>query len=47
MACARQGCGCPMGETPYEMDGKRYCCEKCAKECTDGDCRCTEADCHS
>ena len=27
-----------MGETQYEMDGQVYCCEKCAKECTDGNC---------
>jgi hypothetical protein len=34
-----------MGESGYEMDGRTYCCEKCAKVCTDGDCRCQPGDC--
>ena len=40
MKCARQGCDCPMGETPFEYEGKLYCCEKCATVCTDGACVC-------
>ena len=46
MACAREGCDCTVGEARFEQDGKVYCCEKCAKVCTDGNCQCTAADCH-
>ncbi len=45
MTCARQGCSCPMGESKYEADGAVYCCEKCAKICSDGNCVCSPGDC--
>ncbi len=44
MQCARAGCNCPMGEARFELDGRVYCCEKCARVCTDGNCQCTPGD---
>ena len=46
MQCARKNCSCVLtpGKT-YEYDGKEYCCEKCAKECTDERCVCTPCEC--
>lgn len=46
MDCTRQGCTCVVGEKRFELDGQTYCCEKCARECTDGNCQCTSSDCH-
>lgn len=47
MECAREGCTCPMGEARVEVDGKVYCCEKCATVCTDGSCQCQPGECAS
>ena len=44
MACARKGCSCTVGAARFELDGKTYCCEKCARVCTDDNCLCTESD---
>ncbi len=44
MDCARQGCDCAVGEGRFELDGRVYCCEKCARVCSDGHCVCSEGD---
>ena len=44
MSCARQGCDCTVGAARFEHEGRIYCCEKCAKVCTDGNCQCMPSD---
>lgn len=38
--CATKVCKCAVGSKPYEYEGKLYCCETCAKECTVDKCVC-------
>ncbi len=46
MKCARENCDCLNNESSkYDLNGKVYCCEKCAIECTDENCVCTPEDC--
>ncbi len=45
MECAREGCGCPMGESRFEYEGRVYCCEKCATAGPDERCPCSPGDC--
>nr|WP_081464527.1 metallothionein [Sporosarcina newyorkensis] len=43
--CARPNCNCLVGNNKVEVDGKVYCCEICAKNCTDETCNCQSCDC--
>ena len=46
MNCARSTCSCRAEPgRQFELDGKIYCCEKCARECTDEQCVCVPCDC--
>ncbi len=46
MKCAREGCECPMGDSRFELDGRTYCCEKCARQPAGASCQCNPGDCH-
>ncbi len=46
MKCPRPSCSCKVGpDHSFELDGKVYCSEKCARECTDERCDCTPCNC--
>jgi len=46
MNCARASCSCVVApDRRVELDGTTYCCETCARECTDERCVCTPCGC--
>lgn len=46
MNCARPNCPCRVSpDNRYVLEGKTYCCEKCARVCTDEHCECSSCDC--
>lgn len=46
MKCARKNCTCVVDPSrAIELDGRTYCSETCAKECTDERCVCQPCGC--
>ncbi|UCH83253.1 MAG: metallothionein [Candidatus Latescibacterota bacterium] len=46
MKCDCKSCNCEISaDNRYDYEGKVYCSEQCAKECTDETCVCTPCDC--
>ena len=44
MNCARKNCPCKIDQKGgFTLNGKVYCCETCAKSCTDQKCVCSTA----
>ncbi|MEG7819329.1 metallothionein [Bacillus paranthracis] len=43
--CARSNCNCLIGENKVEVDGKVYCNQECADNCTDEVCGCKDCSC--
>jgi len=46
MKCECKQCKCEIDDQKkVEHNGKMYCCEMCAKQCTDEKCVCDQGDC--
>ncbi len=43
--CARPNCNCLVGENKVEVEGKVYCSQECANNCTDEKCVCQSCSC--